>query len=102
MHSVDSHEMSLEFQSLTLEDKLSLIPSSEEAYQSWERLREDMKELQGLVVNFNRIVNLQEEKIATINDHITAAENNIEEGRRQLGKVLYSSIYGCFGGWTNA
>ena len=64
-------ETSEEFQSLSLDDQVALVPSNaEETIQSWEKLRNDLRELQELTTEFGRIVASQQDRIDGVSANI--------------------------------
>ncbi|KPP76303.1 hypothetical protein Z043_104362 [Scleropages formosus] len=67
--------------------QLPEIPQDQNAAESWESLEEDLLELNGLVNEFSELVHSQQEKIDSIEDHVSAAAANVEEGSQSLGKV---------------
>ena len=81
-------ETSEEFQSLSLDDQVALVPSNaEETIQSWEKLRNDLRELQELTTEFGRIVASQQDRIDGVSANIEQAEQLIQEGGGELRKV---------------
>ncbi|MFT7816255.1 syntaxin-17 isoform X1 [Arapaima gigas] len=64
------------------------IPQDQNAAESWESLEEDLLELNGLVNEFSELVHSQQEKIDSIEDHVSTAAENVEEGSRSLGKAV--------------
>ncbi|XP_018618587.2 syntaxin-17 isoform X2 [Scleropages formosus] len=66
--------------------QLPEIPQDQNAAESWESLEEDLLELNGLVNEFSELVHSQQEKIDSIEDHVSAAAANVEEGSQSLGK----------------
>lgn len=71
---------------------LPAIPAEENAAESWDSLEEDLLELNGLVNEFCSLVHAQQEKIDSIEANVSAAEANVEEGTRSLGKAARSSL----------
>ncbi|OWK07192.1 STX17 [Cervus elaphus hippelaphus] len=67
------------------------IPRDQNAAESWETLEADLIELSQLVTDFSLLVNSQQEKIDSIEDHVNSAAANVEEGTRRLGKVRLCS-----------
>ncbi|CAM4512438.1 syntaxin-17 [Lepidochelys kempii] len=63
------------------------IPQDENAAESWETLEEDLIQLSQLVTDFSLLVNSQQEKIDRIEDHVSSATVNVEEGTKNLGKA---------------
>ncbi|KAI5767113.1 unnamed protein product [Gulo gulo] len=63
------------------------IPRDENAAESWETLEADLIELSQLVTDFSLLVNSQQEKIDSIEDHVNRAAVNVEEGTKNLGKA---------------
>ncbi|XP_054841999.1 syntaxin-17 [Eublepharis macularius] len=63
------------------------IPQDQNAAESWESLEEDLIELGNLVTDFSLIVNSQQEKIDRIEDNVSNAAVNVEEGTKSLGKA---------------
>lgn len=81
-------ETSEDFQSLSLDDQVALVPSNaEDTIQSWEKLRSDLRELQELTTEFGRIVADQQDRIDGVNANIEQAEQRIENGGGELRKV---------------
>ncbi|XP_036996691.2 syntaxin-17 [Artibeus jamaicensis] len=74
-------------QSLTQIIALPEIPRDQNAAESWETLEADLIELNELVTGFSRLVNSQQEKIDSIEDHVNTAAVNVEEGTKNLGKA---------------
>ncbi|XP_036395750.1 syntaxin-17 [Megalops cyprinoides] len=64
------------------------IPHDQNAAESWETLEEDLLELNGLVNEFSELVHSQQAKIDSIEDNVSAAAANVEEGSRSLGKAV--------------
>lgn len=73
-------------QSMTQIYALPEIPRDQNAAESWETLEADLIELSQLVTEFSLLVNSQQEKIDSIEDHVNSAAVNVEEGTRNLGK----------------
>ncbi|XP_072572953.1 syntaxin-17 [Paramormyrops kingsleyae] len=63
------------------------IPEHQNAAESWESLEEDLQELNGLVNEFSELVHSQQGKIDSIEDNISRAAGNVEEGTQSLGKA---------------
>ncbi|XP_040901160.1 syntaxin-17 [Toxotes jaculatrix] len=63
------------------------IPADQSAAESWDSLKEDLTELNGLVTEFCQLVHSQQEEIDRIEDNINSAAVNVEEGTRSLGKA---------------
>ncbi|KAK2490612.1 hypothetical protein MC885_002685 [Smutsia gigantea] len=74
-------------QSMTQIHALPEIPRDENAAESWETLEADLIELSQLVTDFSVLVNSQQEKIDSIEDHVNRAAVNVEEGTKNLGKA---------------
>ncbi|XP_006864808.1 PREDICTED: syntaxin-17 [Chrysochloris asiatica] len=74
-------------QSLTQIYALPEIPRDQNAAESWENLEADLVELSQLVTEFSLLVNSQQEKIDSIEDHVNNAAVNVEEGTKNLGKA---------------
>lgn len=74
-------------QSLTQIYALPEIPRDQNAAESWENLEADLIELSQLVTDFSLLVNSQQEKIDSIEDHVNSAAVNVEEGTKNLGKA---------------
>ncbi|XP_016080504.1 PREDICTED: syntaxin-17 [Miniopterus natalensis] len=74
-------------QSMTQIYALPEIPRDQNAAESWETLEADLIELSQLVTEFSLLVNSQQEKIDSIEDHVNSAAVNVEEGTRNLGKA---------------
>ncbi|XP_066481026.1 syntaxin-17 [Tiliqua scincoides] len=60
------------------------IPQDQNASESWETLEEDLIELDQLVTDFSLLVNAQQEKIDRIEDNVSTAVGNVEEGTHSL------------------
>ncbi|XP_064147736.1 syntaxin-17 isoform X2 [Loxodonta africana] len=75
-------------QSLTQIYALPEIPRDQNAAESWETLEADLIELSQLVTEFSLLVNSQQEKIDSIEDHVNSAAVNVQEGTKNLGKNL--------------
>lgn len=76
-----------EYQSLTQIYALPEIPRDENAAESWETLEASLIELSQMVTDFSLLVNSQQEKIDSIEDHVSSAAVNVEEGTKNLGKA---------------
>ncbi|XP_032163860.1 syntaxin-17 isoform X3 [Mustela lutreola] len=74
-------------QNMTQVYALPEIPQDENAAESWETLEADLIELSQLVTDFSLLVNSQQEKIDSIEDHVNRAAVNVEEGTKNLGKA---------------
>ncbi|XP_057169604.1 syntaxin-17 isoform X3 [Ursus arctos] len=74
-------------QSMTQVYALPEIPRDQNAAESWETLEADLIELSQLVTDFSLLVNSQQEKIDSIEDHVNRAAVNVEEGTKNLGKA---------------
>ncbi|XDB53228.1 hypothetical protein AB1E18_006751 [Capra hircus] len=74
-------------QSMTQIYALPEIPRDQNAAESWETLEADLIELSQLVTDFSLLVNSQQEKIDSIEDHVNSAAVNVEEGTKNLGKA---------------
>ncbi|XP_037654480.1 syntaxin-17 isoform X1 [Choloepus didactylus] len=83
-HSTDAEASP---QSLTQIYALPEIPRDQYAAESWETLEADLIELSQLVTDFSLLVNAQQEKIDSIEDHVNSAAVNVEEGTKNLGKA---------------
>lgn len=66
---------------------LPVIPQDEDAAESWDTLEEDLIGLNILVNEFSEMVHSQQEKIDSIEDHVSTAAVNVEEGTKNLGKA---------------
>ncbi|KAM9782829.1 syntaxin-17 [Neosynchiropus ocellatus] len=64
------------------------IPADECAYESWDNLEENLKELSDLITTFSQCVHSQQEKIDSIEDNVNTAAANVEDGTRSLGKAV--------------
>ncbi|XP_034030789.1 syntaxin-17 [Thalassophryne amazonica] len=64
------------------------IPADQSAAESWDNLKEDIKELNGLVTEFSVLVHSQQEKIDRIEDNVNTAAANVVEGTKSLGKAV--------------
>uniref|UniRef100_A0A9L0RKD1 Syntaxin-17 n=1 Tax=Equus caballus TaxID=9796 RepID=A0A9L0RKD1_HORSE len=74
-------------QSVTQIYALPEIPRDQNAAESWETLEADLIELSQLVTDFSLLVNSQQEKIDSIEDHVNTAAVNVEVGTKNLGKA---------------
>ncbi|XP_054440589.1 syntaxin-17 [Pteronotus mesoamericanus] len=74
-------------QSMTQIYALPEIPRDQNAAESWEILEADLIELSQLVTEFSLLVNSQQEKIDSIENHVNTAAANVEEGTKNLGKA---------------
>ncbi|XP_028349564.1 syntaxin-17 isoform X2 [Physeter macrocephalus] len=74
-------------QSMTQIYVLPEIPRDQNAAESWETLEADLIELSHLVTDFSLLVNSQQEKIDSVEDHVSSAAVNVEEGTKNLGKA---------------
>ncbi|CAD7687534.1 syntaxin-17 [Vulpes vulpes] len=74
-------------QTMTQVYALPEIPRDQNAAESWETLEADLIELSQLVTDFSLLVNSQQEKIDSIEDHVNRAAVNVEEGTKNLGKA---------------
>ncbi|XP_025744382.1 syntaxin-17 [Callorhinus ursinus] len=74
-------------QNMTQVYALPEIPRDQNAAESWETLEADLIELSQLVTDFSLLVNSQQEKIDSIEDHVNRAAVNVEEGTKNLGKA---------------
>lgn len=63
------------------------IPRDQNAAESWESLEADLVELSQLVTEFSVLVNSQQENIDSIEDRVSSAAVNVEEGTKNLGKA---------------
>ncbi|XP_061463096.1 syntaxin-17 [Rhineura floridana] len=63
------------------------IPQDQNAAESWDMLEEDLIGLSNLVTDFSLLVNAQQEKIDRIEDNVSTATVNVEEGTRNLSKA---------------
>ncbi|XP_042322034.1 syntaxin-17 isoform X1 [Sceloporus undulatus] len=63
------------------------IPQDQNAAESWEMLEEDLIELSHLVTDFSLLVNAQQEKVDQIEDNVSTAVANVEEGNKSLSKA---------------
>ncbi|MBV96068.1 Syntaxin-17, partial [Eschrichtius robustus] len=74
-------------QSMTQIYVLPEIPRAQNAAESWETLEADLIELSQLVTDFSLLVNSQQEKIDSVEDHVNSAAVSVEEGTKNLGKA---------------
>ncbi|KAI5942146.1 syntaxin-17 isoform X1 [Manis javanica] len=81
------HTAEADPQSMTQIHALPEIPRDQNAAESWETLEADLIELSQLVTDFSLLVNSQQEKIDSIEDHVNRAAVNVEEGTKNLGKA---------------
>ncbi|XP_076137289.1 syntaxin-17 [Alosa pseudoharengus] len=72
--------------------QLPPIPLEQNAAESWDTLEEDLQELSGLVNEFALLVHSQQEKIDSIEENVSVAASNVEEGARSLGKAASSGL----------
>ncbi|KAG8572218.1 hypothetical protein GDO81_011980 [Engystomops pustulosus] len=56
--------------------------------ESWNTLEKDLLDLNDIINEFSHLVHTQQEKIDSIEDHVNTAAVNVEEGTKNLGKVL--------------
>ncbi|XP_044309283.1 syntaxin-17 [Varanus komodoensis] len=63
------------------------IPQDQNAAESWEILEEDLIELSNLVTDFSLLVNAQQEKVNRIEDNVSTAALNVEEGTKHLSRA---------------
>ncbi|KAM8826200.1 syntaxin-17 isoform 1-T3 [Synchiropus picturatus] len=70
------------------QSRLPEIPADECAYESWDNLEENLKELSDLITTFSQCVHSQQEKIDSIEDNVNTAAANVEDGTRSLGKAV--------------
>ncbi|XP_067861071.1 syntaxin-17 [Heptranchias perlo] len=66
---------------------LPQIPQDQDAAESWEKLEENLIELSNLVNDFSQLLHTQQEKIDSIEDHVSTAAENVEEGTKNLAKA---------------
>ncbi|XP_020392447.2 syntaxin-17 [Rhincodon typus] len=66
---------------------LPQIPQDQDAAESWEKLEEDLIDLSNLVNEFSQLLHTQQEKIDSIEDHVSTAAENVEEGTKNLAKA---------------
>ncbi|KAF6127514.1 syntaxin 17 [Phyllostomus discolor] len=85
-HTTDA-EAEADPQSMTQIYALPEIPRDQNAAESWEILEADLIELSQLVTEFSLLVNSQQEKIDSIEDHVNTATVNVAEGTKNLGKA---------------
>ncbi|XP_028381406.1 syntaxin-17 [Phyllostomus discolor] len=85
-HTTDA-EAEADPQSMTQIYALPEIPRDQNAAESWEILEADLIELSQLVTEFSLLVNSQQEKIDSIEDHVNTAAVNVAEGTKNLGKA---------------
>ncbi|XP_051872466.1 syntaxin-17 isoform X2 [Pristis pectinata] len=74
--------------SVQLNVPLPQIPQDHDAAESWENLEENLIDLSNLVTEFSQLLHIQQEKIDSIEDHVSTAAENVEEGTKNLAKVL--------------
>ncbi|XP_070604505.1 syntaxin-17 isoform X2 [Erythrolamprus reginae] len=63
------------------------IPQDQNAAESWEVLEEDLIELSTLVTEFSLLVHTQQEKVDRIEENVSTAVANVEEGTQSLSKA---------------
>ncbi|XP_045696181.1 syntaxin-17 [Phyllostomus hastatus] len=85
-HTTDA-EAEADPQSMAQIYALPEIPRDQNAAESWEILEADLIELSHLVTEFSLLVNSQQEKIDSIEDHVNTAAVNVAEGTKNLGKA---------------
>ncbi|XP_078093467.1 syntaxin-17 [Mustelus asterias] len=66
---------------------LPQIPQDQDAAESWEKLEENLIDLSNLVNEFSQSLHTQQEKIDSIEDHVSTAAENVEEGTKNLAKA---------------
>ncbi|XP_041039560.1 syntaxin-17 isoform X1 [Carcharodon carcharias] len=66
---------------------LPQIPQDQDAAESWEKLEENLIDLSNLVNEFSQLLHTQQEKIDSIEDHVSTAAENVEEGTKNLAKA---------------
>ncbi|XP_030640658.1 syntaxin-17 [Chanos chanos] len=71
---------------------LPQIPPEQNAAESWDSLEEDLRELDDLVTQFSTLVHSQQEKIDSIEENVSVAAANVEEGAQSLGKAAHSRL----------
>lgn len=72
--------------------QLPPIPLEQNAAESWDSLEEDLQELSGLINEFASLVHAQQEKIDSIEENVSVAAANVEEGARSLGKAATTGL----------
>ncbi|XP_078279708.1 syntaxin-17 isoform X2 [Rhinoraja longicauda] len=78
---------SLPQHSVQLSLPLPQIPQDHDAAESWENLEENLIDLNNLVIEFSQQLHTQQEKIDSIEDHVSTAAENVEEGTKNLAKA---------------
>lgn len=63
---------------------LEAIPDNTAAYKSWHTLRKDLLDINGLLTSFSRLVFEQREQVQSIQAHVTAADENVQQGTKHL------------------
>ncbi|CAN8024252.1 unnamed protein product [Ixodes persulcatus] len=63
---------------------LQEIPDNTAAYKSWNSLRKDLLDVNGLLTSFRRLVYEQREQVQSIEAHVTAADENVQQGTKHL------------------
>uniref|UniRef100_UPI00398E5DEB syntaxin-17 n=1 Tax=Pristiophorus japonicus TaxID=55135 RepID=UPI00398E5DEB len=66
---------------------LPQIPLDQDAAESWEKLEENLIDLSKLVNGFSQLLHTQQEKIDSIEDHVSTAAENVEEGTKNLAQA---------------
>lgn len=85
--SIQDSGTSLPQHSVQLSLPLPQIPQDHDAAESWENLEENLIDLSNLVTEFSQQLHTQQEKIDSIEDHVSTAAENVEEGTRNLAKA---------------
>ncbi|XP_038653578.1 syntaxin-17 [Scyliorhinus canicula] len=86
MSSQDSDSL-LSQDQVQLNVPLPQIPQDQDAAESWEKLEENLIDLSNLVNEFSQLLHTQQEKIDSIEDHVSTAAENVEEGTKNLAKA---------------
>ncbi|CAN7941826.1 unnamed protein product [Ixodes hexagonus] len=63
---------------------LQEIPDNTAAYKSWHTLRKDLLDINGLLTSFSRLVFEQREQVQSIEAHVTAADESVQQATKHL------------------
>uniref|UniRef100_G3MLL7 t-SNARE coiled-coil homology domain-containing protein n=1 Tax=Amblyomma maculatum TaxID=34609 RepID=G3MLL7_AMBMU len=63
------------------------IPDNTSAFKSWNSLRKDLQDLHHLVSSFSSLVHAQQEKVETIEENVTRADEQVAHSVRHLAQA---------------
>ncbi|XP_034937883.1 syntaxin-17 [Chelonus insularis] len=84
----DSSNNDQDNQLLQVEKELEELERKKSCLNTWNLLQNDLHQLRQLFIDLNRLINDQKEDVNKVEDHVIIADENVNEGNKNLEKAL--------------